>query len=110
MDYHSPHPISKLFSIWDSGRQENYVNMVRKHYDNFFPYNTALIPISNNCLNIQQTTYLRIINIVNFVKNYKFDISNKICSLVQHASQNLGGHHQTSGLWVDLNVSCQDSN
>jgi hypothetical protein len=84
--------------------------MVRKHYDDFFPYNTALIRTSVDGPNMQQRTYLRIINIVHFVKNHEFDISNKICSLVQHASQNLSGHYQTSGLWVDLNISCQNSN
>ena len=41
----SPNPVGKFFRIWDSRRQENNVDVVRKHYYNFLPNNAPLFKL-----------------------------------------------------------------
>ena len=52
-------------------------------------------------------SYLSVINVVDFIEYDKFDVTNKICSFVQHAAQNLRGHNEAIGFWIDLDVSRQ---
>jgi len=67
--------------------------------------------------------HLRIIDIVDFVKDDEFNISNQISSFIEHTSQNLGrhlpisfdkkkrkdAHNQTTTLGVDLHISSQNT-
>jgi hypothetical protein len=51
------------------------------------------------------STDLRIIDIMNLVKNHKLNVSDEVSALVKHASENLGRHDQAARLRVDLDVS-----
>lgn len=58
---------------------------------------------------IAPSTYLCIVDIVHFVENDELDVADKVCSFVQHTSQNFCRHDQTIRLRVDLHVSCENA-
>ena len=84
--------------------------MVRKHDYDFFPDHAALKAAESrpspgsNC-----PAYLGIVNVVDFVEYYELYVSNQIGAFVEHAAQNLGGHYETIGLRVDLDISGEDA-
>lgn len=47
---------------------------------------------------------------MNFIKDNKLHVANKISSFVQHRPQNLCRHNQAASLWVDLNVTGENTN
>ncbi len=38
-----PDPVRKLLRVWNCGREQDDVDMIRQHDDNFFPDDTALV-------------------------------------------------------------------
>ena len=52
-------------------------------------------------------THFCVVHIVDLVKDNKLDVTNKVSALVKHASQNLRGHDEAIGFWIDLDVSRQ---
>lgn len=36
------YPFGKLASVWNGGREEHIVDIIRQKYDGFFPYNATL--------------------------------------------------------------------
>ena len=87
--------------------------MIREHNDHLLPDNASLGMGAISLLFLHQrriVTHLCIIDVVYFIKDDKFDISNEICAFVKHTPQNFRRHDQTGGLRVDLYITCQNTN
>ena len=54
-------------------------------------------------------THLCIIDVVYFIKDDEFDVSNEIRAFVKHTPQNLRRHDQTRGLRVNLYITGQNT-
>jgi len=52
--------------------------------------------------------YLLVVDIMNFIKNNKFDVANDISPTIQHTPENFCCHDQAAGLRVDLYISGKD--
>jgi hypothetical protein len=55
-----PDPIRELDRIGSCGAEENKIDIRRKHDDDFLPYHASLC----------------VVNVVDFIKNYVFNVSN----------------------------------
>lgn len=55
-------------------------------------------------------TYLCVVDVMHLIENDKFDVTDKIRTLVKHAPEDLRGHDQAVCLGVDLDISGQDPN
>ena len=63
--------------------------MLRAENDDFLPNHTTLL----------------IVDVVNLVKDDEFDVANQVSTSVEHTTQNLGGHDQAGGFWIDLHIT-----
>ena len=107
-----PDPVRKLLRVRDGGREQDDVNMIRQHDNDFFPDDTALCKFG--CENpphkasvSTRTAHLRVVDIMHFVEDDELDIPYQVRALVEHAAQNLRGHDEAVGFWIDLDVSRQ---
>ena len=68
--------------------------MLWQHDNNLFPHNPPL----------------DIIHIMHLIKNNPFDVSDDVCTLVQHRSQDFCGHDEAGGVWTNGDISRQQPN
>lgn len=88
------HPVSKIHTIRNSGTEHNQANMLRKHDNSLLPHHTSF----------------RIVNIVNFIENYPFDVSDHFRSPIQVIPQNLCSHNNTTRMRIHTHISRHDTN
>lgn len=69
-------PVGELASVGHGGGEKDNVDVLGQHDNDLLPHNTTL----------------GIVHVVHLVKNDKLDIADEVRSLVEHATQNLGGH------------------
>ncbi len=86
-------PRCELVGVWNGGGKKDERDMCWQHDDDLFPDHATL----------------KVVDVMYLVKDDKLDISNEISSAVEHTPQNLGGHDQTAGFRVDLDVASQDT-
>ena len=110
-----PDPVRKLLRVRDGGREQDDVNMIRQHDNDFFPDDTALCKFG--CENpphkasvSTRTAHLRVVDIMHFVEDDELDIPYQVRALVEHAAQNLRGHDEAVSFRIDLNIAGQDTN
>jgi hypothetical protein len=63
-----------------------------------------------NCEYKCEGDYLGVVDVMHFVEDDPLDVSDDVCTLVQHAAKNLGGHNQARRLRLDAHVPRQQPN
>ena len=88
--------------------------MVWQHDDHLLPYNPSLRVAYGACQNTSHsftfTTYLRVVDVVYLIEDHELDVTDKISTFVEHASEYLRSHNKAVGLGINLYISGQDAN
>ena len=64
--------------------------------------------ITADKLMITKGQYLSVVHVMYFVEDDEFDVSNKVRSFIEHASQDLCRHDETICLGIDLHIPSED--
>ncbi|KAI6756802.1 hypothetical protein HG530_011400 [Fusarium avenaceum] len=87
-------PLGKLESVGDGGGEKDISDLVGKHDNGLLP---------------DDTSYL-VSHVVNLVKHDPSNFSHDLGTSIQHRSQNLSRHDQTTCCRVDSNISSHETN
>lgn len=89
----STNPFSKLHDVLDCGRKHDYSDVVGQHDDTLFPYNSSFL----------------VVDVVDLVEYDPFYVLDGVGSSIKHVSQYLCGHNQAGSVWLQVYVTCYDS-